>query len=141
LDQSYGADLIDPTLVSPAESPKNVLTLIWAPIARSCSAWRALCGSADGPRPRPKWSTTWWQSGFPYTHAGRLDTRHGPSGLAQGNPLLLPGRRLSGPRPRTVRVAVESPPSGITPNDWRLDPCRHYELASLGSFYDLNKLE
>jgi hypothetical protein len=52
LDWSYGAGLLDPILVSPVESPKSMLAQIWAPIIRSYSAWRALCGNVDGPQPR-----------------------------------------------------------------------------------------
>jgi hypothetical protein len=57
----------------------------------------------------------------PYTHADHPANRRRLSGLVQGTLLLLPGHGPSGPGPRTVCAAVESPPSGITHSDWRQD--------------------
>jgi hypothetical protein len=44
-------DLIDLHEKSPAESPKSVLALIWAPNTTRCIGGGALYGRADSPRP------------------------------------------------------------------------------------------
>jgi hypothetical protein len=58
----------------------------------------------------------------PCTHVDHPVTRRELSGSTQGNPLLLPGHEPSVPRPQTIRADTESPPSGTTTSDWRLDP-------------------
>jgi hypothetical protein len=88
----------------------------------------------------------------PYAHVDRPATKRGPSDSAQRTSLLLPGRRLSSPRPWTVRVATEarqaeqllvfgaqistntlfSPPSETTPSIWRLDQRQQYGNGEAG---------
>jgi hypothetical protein len=85
LDWLYGADQIDPTSVSPAESPKSALARIWTSITGSCSVWWALYGGVDGPRPRDGRSLTWRQERVSLSQAGRYM-----------------------PRGRTVRVCAEA---------------------------------
>jgi hypothetical protein len=91
-------DLIDLHVKSPAESPKSVLVLIWAPIITRCTDGGALRDSTNGPRLRVGRSATCGRSWSSLRRSRTVHACTGAAAFANSTWILLPRGTPSGRR-------------------------------------------